>query len=205
MVARSFVMSRILVLYASHHGQTRAIAEVIATRLRDRGHVAELVDVGVGVSPMPAPEDYDAVVLGSRLELGRHARPLVRYVRRHREHLAVMPTAFFSVSMSAAQAGAGADPNGYIARFFADAGWRAGRAIAIPGALRYRAYGWATRLVMKAIARRGGHATDTSRDHEYTDWAQVLRFADQIGDDLRDLPRPPPSEATDRPDAHPAP
>jgi len=40
------------------------------------------------------------------------------------------------------------------------------------------------RLVMKMISRSAGHATDTSRDHEYTGWAQVQRFAASIAAEL---------------------
>jgi len=36
---------------------------------------------------------------------------------------------------------------------------------------------WVTRLVS---SRRGG-PTDTSRDHEFTNWADVERFAAEIG------------------------
>jgi len=39
-------------------------------------------------------------------------------------------------------------------------------------------------MVMKLINRRNGHTTDTSRDHEFTDWVQVRRFAAGIAADL---------------------
>jgi menaquinone-dependent protoporphyrinogen oxidase len=38
---------------------------------------------------------------------------------------------------------------------------------------------------MRAVARREGGSTDTTRDHEYTDWDAVNRFADQIVDAVR--------------------
>jgi menaquinone-dependent protoporphyrinogen oxidase len=33
---------------------------------------------------------------------------------------------------------------------------------------------------MRAIARHEGGSTDTTRDHEYTDWDAVTRFADEV-------------------------
>ncbi len=48
------------------------------------------------------------------------------------------------------------------------------------GALRYSEYGWMMKRVMKSIARREGNDTDTSRDHEYTDWPAVDRFANDV-------------------------
>jgi menaquinone-dependent protoporphyrinogen oxidase len=50
------------------------------------------------------------------------------------------------------------------------------------GALVYRQYGFFKRLMMKKIVsdKPGGLSTDTSRDHEYTDWDQVARFAEDF-------------------------
>lgn len=174
-------MNRFLVIYASAFGQTRAIATRLAERLRLAGHMVDLADVR---GRPPAPEGYEAVVLGSRVQNGKHAAELVAYVQLHRELLALRPTAFFSVSMSAATASMGPDPHGYIAKFLATTGWTPGRRIAIAGGLPYRKFNPILRLVMKFMSWRGGHSTDTSRDHEYTDWAQVERFADDVASDL---------------------
>ena len=38
------------------------------------------------------------------------------------------------------------------------------------------------RWYMKKASKMNGGSTDTSRDHEYTDWGQVERFAGQIAD-----------------------
>ena len=184
-------MSRLLVAYASTHGQTRAIAEAIAGRLRAAGHAVDLADVEAGRPP--PPDGYDAVVLGSRVKFGAHARALTRYVAAHRAALGSRPAAFFSVSMSAAQANAGPDPHDYMAKLFAQVGWRPTRAVAFGGALAYRRYNWLLRAFMKRLSRAGGHSTDTSRDHVYTDWAAVERFADGFAADLGQRPAAPAS------------
>jgi len=173
-------MSRILVLYASHYGQTRTIAEHIAGRLGGQGHEVELADAQVGIRGTPPPEDYDAVVIGSRVEMGRHATDIVAYLRMHLEMLREMPTAFFSVSMAAAKPSAGPDPNGYTSTLFEELRWHPRCVAAIAGGLPYRKYGWLMRFVMKRISRSAGHTTDTSRDHEFTDWRRVDAFADEL-------------------------
>jgi menaquinone-dependent protoporphyrinogen oxidase len=131
-------MSAILVLFASHYGQTRAIAERIAQRLRTRGHEVDVADVRRVADPNPPPEDYDAIVLGSRIELGRHDAELRRYLRTHHEALSKTPTAFFSVSMAAAHPDAGSDPDGYMDALFTDLEWHPTRAVSLAGALPYR-------------------------------------------------------------------
>ena len=114
-------MSRILIAHASRFGQTRVLADSIAKRLRGRGHSVEIACARE--APIPDPVSYDAVILGSRIELGQHAPEITAYIREHREQLASMPTAFFSVSLAAAVPFAGLDPRGYLLRTFRDLDW----------------------------------------------------------------------------------
>jgi menaquinone-dependent protoporphyrinogen oxidase len=171
-------MSRVLVLYASHYGQTRTIAVRIAERLREHGAQVDLLDARFS-QHVPSPDGYDAVVIGSRIELGRHAPCVVGYVRTHRDVLERVPTCFFSVSMAAAS-GTSPDPNGYLAALFDKLGWKPARSVAFAGGLPYRKYNWLTRFILKRISRAAGHTTDTSKNHEFTDWAAVRAFADDV-------------------------
>lgn len=167
-------MARILVLFASSYGQTREIAWAIERHLRRRGHTVDLVDARQAA---PAPGEYDLAVIGSRVEFGRHATAVRRYARRHRKELAEMPSAFFSVSTST---GATRDP--YVDAFVAATGWHPGTAVSFMGALPYTRYNPILRFVMKRIGRSAGHTTDTSRDHDFTDWRAVRTFADALAD-----------------------
>jgi menaquinone-dependent protoporphyrinogen oxidase len=54
----------------------------------------------------------------------------------------------------------------------------------VAGALLYRQYGAIVRLVMRFIAMQTGATTDTSRDHEYTNWEALDRFADELAADV---------------------
>ncbi len=174
-------MSRILIAYASSFGQTRKIAIILAAELRSRGHEVELADA---LLAMPPPvEDYDAVVIGSRVQFGLHARPLLEYIIDNRAELNAIPSYAFVVSMAAAGARS-ADPSGYVAKLLAITHWQPRAAIAVAGGLPYRNYGLILRFLMKLISRVAGHSTDTRRNHEYTDWAQVQQLAADIARDL---------------------
>jgi menaquinone-dependent protoporphyrinogen oxidase len=50
----------------------------------------------------------------------------------------------------------------------------------VAGALLYTQYGLLKRFIMKLIVKRQGGSTDTSVDHEYTDWAALQRFVDEF-------------------------
>jgi menaquinone-dependent protoporphyrinogen oxidase len=114
-------MSRVLIAYACYFGRTRAIAEELAARLRARGHEVELANAREG--RLPPPQDYDAVILGSRFERSHHARDIEAYVREYRDVLDQMPTGFFSVSLAAAVPFARPDPGGHIAQLVHDCAW----------------------------------------------------------------------------------
>ncbi len=168
-------MARILVLFASSYGHTRDIAWTIERHLRRRGHAVDLVDARQAA---PSPGEYDLVVVGSPVQMGRHARSIRRWAQRNRAELDRQPAAFFSVSMSAA----GGKPDPYVARFMEETGWHPGRVVSFAGALPYTRYNPLLRFVMKRISRKGGHTTDTSRDHDFTDWKAVRAFAQAIAD-----------------------
>ncbi len=180
-------MSKVLVIYATHYGQTREIAMKIAERLRERGAQTDVLDARYA-QQLPAPDGYDAVVLGSRVEMGRHASSLVDYIRAHRDVLERIPTGFFSVSMAAASPNAGSDPNGYITGLISKLDWRPACSVAFAGGLPYRKYGWLMRTIMKRISKSANHTTDTTRNHDFTDWDQVREFADEM---IALLPRQP--------------
>jgi len=169
---------RILLTFQTHEGQTERIADRIAHALAGHGFDVDLVDV----SDAPDPTGYQAVVVGAPVRFERHGRRITRYLRRHAEELSTMPTALFQVSMTWARTDqkhvAKADE---LARRLLD---RTGAHVDLvgqfAGGLRYSQYGWVTKRVMRTIAEREGHATDTTRDYEYTDWQAVDRFADEI-------------------------
>lgn len=172
---------RVLIVYASAHGQT----EKIAARIGD-----VLTDAGIGVTMVRASEvprslpivAFDAVVVGASIHFNRHQRTVERFVRDNAASLGRVPSAFFSVSGSAARTTPEerAAASRYVERFLADCDWHPNRSIALAGAVRYTRYNPLLRWVMRRISAKAGLSTDTSRDHEYTDWTQVQRLAEDI-------------------------
>jgi menaquinone-dependent protoporphyrinogen oxidase len=187
-------MKPIVVLYATREGHTRRIAEHLAATLRARGHAASARDVSM-FGEVLTPDDYKAVILAASVHLGKHEPEMIAFVRRHREELERVPSAFLSVSLSAAtaedetrpaaaRAEADAAVHKALDTFAKETGWHPSRAKAVAGALLYTQYGVLVRFVMKMIAKRAGHATDTSRDYVYTDWRALDRFLDEVAEPL---------------------
>jgi menaquinone-dependent protoporphyrinogen oxidase len=166
-----------LVCYGTGEGQTAKVAERVVAGLTERGHDATAMDVEA------LPRDftldaYDAVLVGSSIHTGSH-RPAVRaFVTDHRETLSARPSGFFQVSLSSAlpDAESKAEAAGYVEAFVEATDWHPDRIGQFGGALRYSEYGFLMRLLIKQFAKRTTGDTDTSRDYEYTDWAEVDRF-----------------------------
>jgi menaquinone-dependent protoporphyrinogen oxidase len=183
-------MKPILVLYATREGQTKRIAEHIDSTIRAHGRESHLADVAKQGQELDL-QDYGAVILAASVHMGKHEREMVRFVEQHRQALEKLPSVFLSTSMTEAAAEHGshtgpqrdqahADAERAIEEFFAATGFRANAHKAVAGALRYSQYNWLVRLVMKHISKTEGVSTDTSRDHEYTDWIALDAFIDAV-------------------------
>lgn len=171
---------RVLVVFASSHGQTATIAEAIGARLRERGAHVELCNAHAETPP--PPDDYDVVGLGSHVRHGKHDAAIHRYIDRHLSGLQARQTFFFSVSLTASDKPYLPDPGSYIYGTTYATAFRADSAAAFGGALPYRKYNPVLRVLMKLRSSLHGHPIDTSRDHVFTDWTQVRLFADEIAD-----------------------
>jgi len=177
------------ILFATREGQTRRIAERIAGDLRQSGAAADVIDLGT--APRLILSDYALVCVAASVHVGKHERTAVAFVKRHRAELERLSAVFVSVSLSEAgvedlarsqdeRRKSSADVQRMIDDFAKETGWRPARVFPVAGALAYTRYNLLLRFVMKRIARKAGGPTDTSRDHELTDWASVDRFAREL-------------------------
>lgn len=169
-------MVKILIAYDTTEGQTRKVAQHVADVIARSGQEVEVIEIRR--PPMGFTLDrFDAIVIGASIHLGKHSRQLSQFVGRHIARLNAVPSAFFSVSLSAAGSEKErADASRFVDEFLAESGWNPAVKTTIAGGLRYREYNFLKRWMMKKIAKQGGKDTDTSRNHEYTDWNAVNQF-----------------------------
>lgn len=181
-------MTRVLIVYGTTEGQTEKIANVLADTLRLSGVSTSVIRAGAGDA---AVQDHDGVIVAASVHAGRYQKPVIKWVRDHAREFGNRPTAFVSVCLGVLQKD---DPKvarhlDAIVQGFCDAtGWRPGIVTQVAGALLYTHYGVLTRWIMKGIVARAGGDTDTSRDYDYTDWAQVRAIADEFARSLSPMP-----------------
>jgi menaquinone-dependent protoporphyrinogen oxidase len=183
---------KVAILYATREGQTRRIAEYLAGAFQAREVRADLINV----KDMPDPAlDYDAFIVAASVHIGSYEPEMVRFVKGHRATLESRPSAFVSVSLSAAgiddprrtpeqRAAAKRDIDAVVERFQARTGWRPRQVRHVAGAVLYTKYNFLIRFIMKQISKAAGGDTDTTRDHEYTNWAALERFSSSFAGEL---------------------
>jgi len=181
-------MRRVLVGFASHQGQTEKIAHHLARQLEDRGLAVRLVDMigaaRAGESDAGA-DDCDAAILAGSLHLGRYDAALASFLMRHGPAIGRGPSAFVTVSLSAASE----DETERRAveeiaqRFLYETGWLPEHVLHAAGAIHDRRMNPVERFALHAIADAHGLDRHPSGDTELTDWAALDRFArDFVGE-----------------------
>lgn len=186
-------MSRIVIAYDTTEGQTRKVAQYMGESVSRSGHNAQVLDIRRLPSGLSL-EGFDAILVGASIHLGRYSRHLSACVRRHKARLEAVPTALFSVSLSAAGTEKQkADAERCLNEFLQQVDWSPTIKTTFAGGLAYRKYGFLKRWMMKKIAKDAGKDTDTSKNHEYTDWQSVDQF---LKDFLAQLGQHQPTERT---------
>lgn len=167
---------RALIVFGTTEGHTRRLCEFVQQAIREAGHEVESVEAG-RAAPDPAP--FDLVILAASLHVGSYQAALVDYARRHHDTLNSKPSAFLSVSLSAA----GENPDDWeglnecVARFQHQTLWTPGKVHHAAGAIRYSNYDFFKRLAMKFIAKKRGKETVTTRDYDLTNYEELKSFA----------------------------
>ena len=182
-------MCDVPVFFATSEGHTRRIAEVLAGTLRELGLSSDAIDVS---SPGARTLDWGATraaVVAASIHMGKHQQAAEAFVRAHLAGLATRPTVFISVSLATCSKNPEERAKARaIAQAFPDRlGWKPTRVECVGGRLAYRQYGFLTRWMMRRIAAKEGGPTDTSRNHDLTDWMAVRLLAT----DVAALARPP--------------
>ena len=166
---------RLLIVYATREQQTYLIADALAVRLRRHGFAVEIDDAATGT--MPAPNDYDVVILGLPMTFGDESDLVATYIEKNRAALSGMPAALFTVSKSGTLRDH--DPGGFLEQFLRSVAWQPHVAAAFAGGEPFPREG-----VLMSLATWTG-SPGTSEGAAYrTNWTDVQRFADAIAIEL---------------------
>jgi menaquinone-dependent protoporphyrinogen oxidase len=167
----------IAAVYATTHGHTAKVAARLAETMAAKDVHVEVV--AAGEEALPVVKRADAVVVVGSVHRGSHQPELSEFVAHHRRLLRDMPSAFVSVSLTAAEDDPElrAETRRMIDEFVEDTGWTPDMQAAVAGAFEFSKYNPFERLIMRLIAREHDIDIDPYADMELTDWKALETFA----------------------------
>lgn len=170
-------MASLLVLYATHEGQTRKIIEHMVN-LADEWHVEW---VQLGEEPSRPLSEYRKILVGASIRYGHFPKALDRLVKEYGQELNQLDAAFVGVCLTARKPEKSEpDTNLYMRKWLARSAWRPRHCAVFAGALLYSRYTWWQSMIIQFIMWMTGGSTDKSQDLEFTDWNRVNNFATQF-------------------------
>jgi len=172
------MLRHVAIIYGSAFGQTAKIAFRMRNVLLEHDVLVAFLNAEALVPGFDL-SGFDGVIIGSSVIAWKHGRAITRFVHAHREPLSTTPSAFFSVSGSAGSiySEKRTEARSLMDRFLEAARWNPRLRATFGGAVAYTRYPFFIRWIMKRIARKEGAPTDTTRDHEMTNWEEVDAFA----------------------------
>jgi len=160
--------------YATRDGQSRRIAERIASRLADHGISTLPYDLA---GTPPTPSRLTAARLVVVVAAVRYGKPLPeaeRFLAGYRALPAPPQLVLLSVNLTARKPGKNTvEGNAYLRKSISRHRLAPVLALAIAGRLDYSRYGWMDRQVIRFIMKLTGGPTDPATCIDYTPWDVV--------------------------------
>lgn len=180
MLCNSCVVGTILIVYGTKEGHTATIVERMRDAMSAQGHDVAIERAGDALPTIP--EKVDGIVVGASVHAGKYQKEVLEFVSVNRDRLEATPSAFFQVCLAAA------DPNPeseaatreILDNFVEETGWKPDITATFAGMLAWTQYDVFTKTLMRLITRKAEPHPDVHRDHDYTDYDAVRRFAEEF-------------------------
>ena len=173
---------RLLIVYGTTEGQTRKICQFLKEEAEKLHHTVDICDATD--NPFSPSTNFDAIIIAASVHMHKYQSAIHHYVKDHHEILNKIPSAFVSVSLTAASDDQESwqELEELTAEFLKHSGWQPRHVTQVAGALRYSKYDFFKKFIMRMIAKKESGDTDTSHDYEYTDWGEVKAFLHKVLD-----------------------
>jgi menaquinone-dependent protoporphyrinogen oxidase len=178
------VSQTLTIWVASHDGRSAHIARHMAACLHELGVRSDIHPLTLSPPAVPA----GPVLVVAAVRYGRllpAARSALRRLGQAGHPLAALAVVCLSARRADRRS---AQDNPYLRRAIAQSGVAPPLAEAFGGRLDYRQCRWLDRQMIRFIMKLTGGPSDGVSVLDYTDWAQVERFARRLADALRSAP-----------------
>ena len=160
---------KVLIVYASKYGSTVDVAAAIGETLRARGHAANVHEAGAA----PAPDGFDAAVIGSAVYMGSWLKAASAYLEAHTATLRERPVWLYGVGPLGFDDPQPAGDPAQASTLVATIGARG--YVTLTGALDRGRVSLVDRLITRAVK---------APDGDFRDWEAIRAWTHDIADAL---------------------
>jgi menaquinone-dependent protoporphyrinogen oxidase len=172
---------KLLIVYGTSEGHTASIANFIADLAETKGLEIDLLDSASLTRPLKN-KGWNAAIVGGSVHQGIHQVSVRTFVQTNLSILQTLPTAFFSVSLSAAVKDDmhQEEALSYVTSFLDDVAWQPSETACFAGAIKHGEYDYFKGMVLRLLARQLGGDTVKNVDVSYTNWRDVQTFVERF-------------------------
>ena len=170
---------KVLIIYGTTEGQTKKIAETASKHITAGHNQVDLID-SASLTALPDLSSYDALILAASVHQERHQDSIINLVLAQRERFTTLPTAFISVSLSAATADGLSAAEKYVDRFTWVTKFQPTKVLLLGGALQYSEYDYFKIEIVKHVVMKNSGTFEPTGNHEFTDWDALSKFLDEF-------------------------
>ncbi|MBL8564119.1 MAG: hypothetical protein JNM89_00210 [Hyphomicrobiaceae bacterium] len=184
-------MTAVLIAFASREGQTRKICVHAARQLEGAGCNTQLIDLTLG-APDTYVERCDAAIVAGSVHRGRMDQTLMSFLMRNGAVLGRVPSAFLSVSLSAASVDSDARSavDEVTRQLLHDVGWQPDEVVHVAGAVEMEALNLLERCAVHAVMQHRGVELESQGRTELTNWDTVNAFVTSLLERVPGRPSP---------------
>ena len=171
-------MSSSLIIYSSTDGHTKIICNRIISFLNHKNS-AKITSLDE-VSKFDLSK-FNRIIIGASIRYGHHSKDLYEFINLNKEILDQKESVFFSVNVVARKPEKNTpETNPYIKKFLKYSKWKPKKIAVFAGKVDYPKYSFLDKYIIKFIMFITNGPTDTSKSYEFTDWAKVDDFANNL-------------------------
>ena len=168
-------MKKSLITYSTVDGQTKEICKKISNLSNNT-----FVEV-LPISEVKNIDQYEAIVIGASIRYGKYRKEVFEFIDNNIKQIENKDNAFFSVNVVARKLEKSSpETNPYIQKFLKKTNWVPKKIGVFAGKVDYPNYNLINKLVIRFIMYITNGPTDISRSHEFTNWDNIKKFAQEL-------------------------
>ena len=174
-------MARILFIYSTVDGHTLEICERLRQVVTRQGHQASMQELTADSEIDLEP--FDHIIIGASVRYGKHRPDVTRFIEKNLDKLQTTPSAFFSVNAVARKPDKReVRSNPYVKNFLKKTTWKPSLVAIFGGKINYPIYRFWDKTIIRLIMWMTNGPTDPNAIFDFTDWEEVEKFGEIIGD-----------------------